>query len=93
MSSRSASASTSASTSTSDAVSTEASEFVSAVNSLSSEASNGSGQIGIFVIDGEAYLKKVFINEEGIRLVSLNSKYPDLNVLASSFVVLPLEVT
>ncbi|HDK5705507.1 TPA: LexA family transcriptional regulator, partial [Staphylococcus pseudintermedius] len=30
-----------------------------------------SGQIGIFVIDGEAYLKKVFINEEGIRLVSL----------------------
>ncbi|GAB0248753.1 S24 family peptidase [Staphylococcus pseudintermedius] len=38
-----------------------------------------SGQIGIFVIDGEAYLKKVFINEEGIRLVSLNSKYPDLN--------------
>ncbi|HCT0409531.1 TPA: helix-turn-helix domain-containing protein, partial [Staphylococcus pseudintermedius] len=32
-----------------------------------------SGQIGIFVIDGEAYLKKVFINEEGIRLVSLNS--------------------
>ncbi|WP_330988278.1 XRE family transcriptional regulator [Staphylococcus pseudintermedius] len=38
-----------------------------------------SGQIGIFVIDGEAYLKKVFINEEGIRLVSLNSKYPDLH--------------
>ncbi|EGQ2773793.1 helix-turn-helix domain-containing protein [Staphylococcus pseudintermedius] len=38
-----------------------------------------SGQIGIFVIDGEAYLKKVFINEEGIRLVSLNPKYPDLN--------------
>ncbi|REI31490.1 LexA family transcriptional regulator [Staphylococcus felis] len=37
-----------------------------------------SGQIGIFVIDGEAYLKKVFINEDGIRLVSLNSKYPDL---------------
>ncbi|WMZ50345.1 hypothetical protein QS413_12840, partial [Staphylococcus pseudintermedius] len=34
-------ASTSASTSTSEAVSTEASEFVSAVNSLSSEASNG----------------------------------------------------
>ncbi|HAR5878565.1 S24 family peptidase [Staphylococcus pseudintermedius] len=38
-----------------------------------------SGQIGIFVIDGEAYLKKVFINEEGIRLVSLNPKYPDLH--------------
>ncbi|HAR6121578.1 TPA: helix-turn-helix transcriptional regulator [Staphylococcus pseudintermedius] len=38
-----------------------------------------SGQIGIFVIDGEAYLKKVFISEKGIRLVSLNSKYPDLH--------------
>ncbi|ANS90972.1 LexA family transcriptional regulator [Staphylococcus pseudintermedius] len=38
-----------------------------------------SGQIGIFVIDGEAYLKKVFISDKGIRLVSLNSKYPDLN--------------
>ncbi|HAR5686011.1 TPA: helix-turn-helix transcriptional regulator [Staphylococcus pseudintermedius] len=37
-----------------------------------------SGQIGIFVIDGEAYLKKVFISDKGIRLVSLNSKYPDL---------------
>ncbi|WP_390514750.1 S24 family peptidase, partial [Staphylococcus pseudintermedius] len=35
-----------------------------------------SGQIGIFVIDGEAYLKKVFISDKGIRLVSLNSKYP-----------------
>ncbi|MTV20917.1 S24 family peptidase [Staphylococcus delphini] len=38
-----------------------------------------SGQIGIFVIDGEAYLKKVFISDKGIRLVSLNSKYPDLH--------------
>ncbi|HEC2172998.1 TPA: helix-turn-helix transcriptional regulator [Staphylococcus delphini] len=37
-----------------------------------------SGQIGIFVIDGEAYLKKVFISDKGIRLISLNSKYPDL---------------
>ncbi|MDK3649312.1 S24 family peptidase [Staphylococcus pseudintermedius] len=33
----------------------------------------------MFVIDGEAYLKKVFISDKGIRLVSLNSKYPDLH--------------
>ncbi|HEC2181402.1 TPA: helix-turn-helix domain-containing protein [Staphylococcus delphini] len=38
-----------------------------------------SGQIGIFIIDGESYLKKVFISDKGIRLVSLNSKYPDLH--------------
>ncbi|PNZ26160.1 transcriptional regulator [Staphylococcus rostri] len=37
-----------------------------------------SGQIGIFIINGEAFLKKVFISDEGIRLVSLNPKYPDL---------------
>lgn len=37
-----------------------------------------SGQIGIFIIDGESYVKKVFIEEKRIRLVSLNSKYEDL---------------
>lgn len=37
-----------------------------------------SGQIGVFIIDGEAYVKKVFIEEERIRLVSLNKKYEDL---------------
>lgn len=37
-----------------------------------------SGQIGVFIIDGEAYVKKVFIEEDRIRLVSLNAKYDDL---------------
>lgn len=37
-----------------------------------------SGQIGVFIIDGEAYVKKVFIDEDRIRLVSLNQKYEDL---------------
>lgn len=37
-----------------------------------------SGQIGIFIIEGESFIKKVFIEEERIRLVSLNKKYEDL---------------
>lgn len=37
-----------------------------------------SGQIAVVVIDGEAYLKKVFINDDHIRLVSLNKKYKDM---------------
>lgn len=37
-----------------------------------------SGQIGVVIIDGEAYLKKVFINDDSIRLVSLNKKYKDM---------------
>lgn len=37
-----------------------------------------SGQIGVVIIDGEAYLKKVFINDDNIRLVSLNKKYKDM---------------
>ncbi|PTI80933.1 transcriptional regulator [Staphylococcus xylosus] len=36
------------------------------------------GQIGVVIIDGEAYLKKVFINDDNIRLVSLNKKYKDM---------------
>lgn len=37
-----------------------------------------SGQIGVFIIDGESYLKKVYINDDHIKLVSLNQKYDDL---------------
>ncbi len=37
-----------------------------------------SGQIGVFIIDGESYLKKVYINDDHLRLVSLNKKYEDL---------------
>lgn len=37
-----------------------------------------SGQIGVFIIDGESYLKKVYINDDHLRLVSLNKEYEDL---------------
>lgn len=36
------------------------------------------GQIGVFIIEGEAYVKKVFVEEDRIRLVSLNKKYEDM---------------
>lgn len=36
------------------------------------------GQIGVFIIDGESYLKKAYIEDNHLRLVSLNSKYEDL---------------
>ncbi len=38
-----------------------------------------SGEIGIFVLGGEAYLKK-FDLEDGVRLVSLNPKYPPIRI-------------
>lgn len=37
-----------------------------------------SGQIGVFIIDGESYLKKAYIEDSHIRLVSLNKGYEDL---------------
>lgn len=37
-----------------------------------------SGQIGVFIIDGESLLKKAYINDDHLRLVSLNKKYEDL---------------
>lgn len=37
-----------------------------------------SGQIGVFIIDGESYLKKAYIEDSHIRLVSLNKDYKDL---------------
>ncbi len=37
-----------------------------------------SGQIGVFVIDNESYLKKAYIEDNRLRLVSLNTKYDDL---------------
>ncbi|MDK6368487.1 MULTISPECIES: XRE family transcriptional regulator [Aerococcus] len=36
------------------------------------------GQIGIFSIDSEAYLRKAYIDDDQLRLVSLNDKYDDL---------------
>lgn len=43
-----------------------------------------SGQLGVFVVDGEAYVKKVFIYQNHIRLVSLNPKYGDMNFYGDS---------
>lgn len=36
------------------------------------------GQFGVFIIDGESYLKKVYVEDDHLRLVSLNDKYEDL---------------
>nr|DAT15994.1 MAG TPA: Repressor protein CI [Caudoviricetes sp.] len=36
------------------------------------------GQIGVFVVDGEAYLKKAYLEKDCLRLVSLNKDYEDL---------------
>lgn len=41
-----------------------------------SEIANGS--FGVFVINGESYLKKVYVEDNQMRLVSLNSNYDDL---------------
>lgn len=38
------------------------------------------GQIGAFILDGEAYLKKLYNQNGKIRLVSLNKKYKDIEV-------------
>lgn len=37
------------------------------------------GQIGIFIIEEEAYVKKVFVEDDRLTLVSLNKKYRDLH--------------
>ncbi len=37
------------------------------------------GQIGVFIIDGEAYVKKVYVEEDRLTLVSLNKAYRDLH--------------
>ncbi|HGO3345203.1 TPA: S24 family peptidase [Staphylococcus aureus] len=37
------------------------------------------GQIGIFIIEEEAYVKKVFVEDDRLTLVSLNKEYRDLH--------------
>ncbi len=37
------------------------------------------GQIGIFIIEEEAYVKKVFVEDDRLTLVSLNKDYDDLH--------------
>ena len=39
-----------------------------------------SGQFAAIIVDGEAYLKKVYIDEDCLRLVSLNKGYDDIIV-------------
>lgn len=36
------------------------------------------GQIGVFIINGGAYVKKVYVEDNRLTLVSLNKKYKDL---------------
>lgn len=37
------------------------------------------GQIGVFIINGEAYVKKVHVEEDRLTLISLNKDYRDLH--------------
>ncbi|HBC4730918.1 TPA: helix-turn-helix domain-containing protein [Staphylococcus aureus] len=37
------------------------------------------GQIGIFIIEEEAYVKKVFVEDDRLTLVSMNKEYRDLH--------------
>ncbi|HDD7492293.1 TPA: helix-turn-helix domain-containing protein [Staphylococcus aureus] len=37
------------------------------------------GQIGIFIIEEEAYVKKVFVEDDRLTLISLNKEYDDLH--------------
>lgn len=36
------------------------------------------GQIGVFVLNGQGYLKKFYRDTDGLKLVSLNKKYDDI---------------
>ena len=38
------------------------------------------GSIGVVIVNGDAYLKKIYITEDSIKLVSLNKKYKDITV-------------
>lgn len=38
------------------------------------------GQIGIFRLNGESYIKKYHVDSDKITLVSLNPKYPPINI-------------
>jgi phage repressor protein, putative len=38
------------------------------------------GTIGAVIVNGEAYLKKLYITDDSIKLVSLNKKYQDITV-------------
>ena len=42
------------------------------------------GEIGVFYLDGDAYIKKFHQAEDGIQLISLNPKYVPIEILPSS---------
>lgn len=42
-----------------------------------------SGRIGVFILNGSAYLKRLRLSEDTAFLVSLNPKYPPIEVKAS----------
>ena len=44
------------------------------------EAEFRNGTIGAVIVNGEAYLKKLYITDNSIKLVSLNKKYQDITV-------------
>ncbi len=47
---------------------------------IKEQPSLDNGQIGIFIYDDEAYIKKYSIQEDGTYLVSLNKKYPPIKI-------------
>lgn len=47
---------------------------------IKEQPSIDNGQIGIFIYDNEAYIKKYSIQEDGIYLISLNKKYKPIKV-------------
>lgn len=44
----------------------------------------GNGEIGIFYLEGNAYIKKLQDNENGLFLISLNPKYKPIPILANT---------
>lgn len=46
------------------------------------------GEIGIFSLNGEAYIKKLQDDKNGVFLISLNEKYPSLQFRSESMTVL-----
>lgn len=38
------------------------------------------GEIGIFLLNGEAYIKKLYVREDGVSLISLNPDYKPIHV-------------
>ena len=42
------------------------------------------GDIGVFFLDGDAYVKKYHQSDSGIQLISLNKKYAPIQVTSGS---------